>query len=244
MSRFAGKTALIFAASRGIGRAIAERLGGEGASVAVAYASNATKAAEVVAGITANGGQAFALQADVADATVVSAAYDDVLARWGKIDIVINAAARSVFKPTEALTDEDYEAAFSVNARGAMYVLREAARRVADNGRIIQFSTGGTKMTMAGAGLYAASKAAGELLALNLAKELGHRGVTVNVISPGVTETDGLVMPQPQIDQLIGMTPLGRLGQPGDVADVVAFLASDDARWITGQNLQANGGIL
>ena len=244
MARFNGQTALIFAASRGIGRAVAERLGSEGAAVAVAYASKADKAAEVVAAIAASGGQAFALQADVADAAAVSRAFDDVLARWGKLDIVVNAAARSVFKPIEDLTDEDYDAAFSVNARGALYVLREAARRIAHHGRIVHFSTGGTKMTMAGAGLYAASKAAGEQLALNLAKEVGHRGVTVNVISPGVTQTDGLVMPQPQIDQLIGMTPLGRLGQPGDVADVVAFLASDDARWVTGQNIQANGGIL
>lgn len=244
MSRFKGKTAIIFAASRGIGRASAERLGREGAAVAVNYRSNRTQADVVVANIISAGGQAFAVQADVASAADVARVFAETTARFGQVDIVINAAGQSVFKPLAALTDADFESVFAVNARGAMYVLRAAATGVADGGRIIQFSTGGTRMAMAGTGLYAASKAAGEQLALGLAKEVGARGVTVNVISPGVTDTDGLVMPAEQLQQIVGMTPLGRLGQPADVADVVAFLASDDARWVTGQNMQANGGIL
>ena len=132
------------------------------------------------------------------------------------------------------MSDEDFNKIFSVNAIGAMYVLQEAAKRVKDGGRIVQFSTGGTMMPIPTGGLYAASKAAGERLAFALAKELGHRQVTVNVVSPGLTDTDGMIM----------QTPLGRLGQPGDVADVFAFLVSNDAPWVTGQNIQANGGIL
>jgi len=242
--RFKGKVAVVFAGSRGIGRAVAERLGREGAAVVVNYASNRTKADEVVLALDANGGQAIAVQADVASAGDVSRVFDEAIRRWARIDIVVNAAGSAVFKPTTELTDEDYERVFAVNARGALNVLREAARRVQDGGRIIQFSTGGTKMAMAGAGLYAASKAAGEQIALGLAKELGSRGITVNLISPGATDTDGLIMPKEAIQQIVGMTPLGRLGQPADVADAVAFLASADARWITGQNLQANGGVL
>jgi 3-oxoacyl-[acyl-carrier protein] reductase len=242
--KFKGKVAVVFAASRGIGRAVAERLGHDGAAVAVNYASNRAKADEVVAALEEAGGQAVAVQGDVANAVDVARVFDEAIRRWARIDIVVNAAAVALFKPTTELTDEDYERVFAVNARGALNVLRDAARRVGDGGRIIQFSTGGTKMAMAGAGLYAASKAAGEQLALGLAKELGPRRITVNLISPGATDTDGLIMPKEAIEQLVGMTPLGRLGQPNDIADAVAFLASDDARWITGQNLQANGGIL
>jgi 3-oxoacyl-[acyl-carrier protein] reductase len=244
MPRFTNKTAVVFAASRGIGRAVAERLGREGAAVVVNFASNAAKADEVVKAITANGGQAIAVQGNVAHMADVARVYETALAKFGKIDIVINAAGQAVFKPISDLTDADFDKVFSVNARGAMYVLSGAAKHVSDNGRIVQFSTGGTKMTMPGTGLYSASKAAGEQLALNLAKEVGHRGITVNVVSPGATDTDGLIMPKEQIGQIVAMTPLGRLGAPADVADAVTFLVSEDGRWVTGQNLQINGGIL
>ncbi|MEO1349003.1 MAG: SDR family oxidoreductase, partial [Cyanobacteria bacterium J06635_15] len=161
-----------------------------------------------------------------------------------QVNIVVNVAGVSVFKPHQQLTDEDFDRVFGVNARGAMYVLQEAANRLTEGGRIVQFSTGGTQMAVPGGGIYAASKAAGERFAFALAKELGSRQITVNVVSPGVTDTDGLIMPPEAVNQLIEQTPLGRLGQPQEVADVVAFLVSDDARWMTGQNLQANGGIL
>lgn len=244
MSRFTGKVAVVFASSRGIGRAVAERIGREGASVVVNYMTNAAKAEEVVNTIKAAGGQAIAMQGTVASSKDVNHIYETAISTFGKIDIVINAAGQSVFKPIADLTDADFEQVFSVNAKGAMYVLSGAAKHVADNGRIIQFSTGGTKMTMPGTGLYSASKAAGEMIALNLAKELGHRGITANVVSPGATDTDGLVMPKEQIGQIVAMTPLGRLGTVSDVADAVTFIASDDGRWVTGQNIQINGGIL
>jgi 3-oxoacyl-[acyl-carrier protein] reductase len=244
MSALTGKVAIVTAASRGIGRAIALRLGQDGAAVAVNYVTSPEKAEAVVQEIITNGGRAIAIQGSVANKADVTRLFDETEQKLGAIDIVVNVAGVSVFKPHTELTDDDFDQVFSVNARGAMYVLQASANRVKDGGRIVQFSTGGTMMPIPAGGIYAASKAAGERLAFALAKEIGHRQVTVNVVSPGVTDTDGLILDQAAIDHLIGQTPLGRLGQPNDIADVVAFLVGDDAHWMTGQNLQVNGGIL
>lgn len=244
MTKLTGKVAIVTASSRGIGRAVAKRLGADGAAVVVNYVSSPEKAEAVVKEIEAEGGRAIAIQGSVASLADVLRLFDKTESQLGAIDIVVNVAGASVFKPHIELTDDDFDKVFLVNAKGAMYVLQEAAKRVKDGGRIVQFSTGGTMMPVPTGGIYAASKAAGERFAFALAKELGHRQVTVNVVSPGVTNTDGLIMPKEAVDQLIQQTPLGRLGQPEDVADVVAFLVSDDARWMTGQNIQSNGGIL
>ncbi|TYQ27759.1 SDR family oxidoreductase [Pseudanabaena sp. UWO311] len=244
MATLTGKVAIVTASSRGIGRAVAKRLSQDGAAVVVNYVSSPDKAEAVVQEIVSNGGRAIAIQGSVADKADVLRLFDETEQKFGAIDIVVNVAGVSVFKPHSELTDEDFEKVFSVNARGAMYVLQEAAKRVKDGGRIVQFSTGGTMMPIPAGGIYAASKAAGERFAFALSKEIGHRQITVNVVSPGVTDTDGLIMPQEAINQLIQQTPLGRLGEPDDVANVVAFLVSDDAHWVTGQNIQANGGIL
>jgi 3-oxoacyl-[acyl-carrier protein] reductase len=244
MSSLTGKVAIVTASSRGIGRAIALRLGRDGSAVAVNYVASPEKAEAVVKEIIASGGRSIAIQGNVADRADVTRLFDETEQQLGSIDIVVNVAGVSVFKPHVDLTDDDFDKIFSVNTRGAMYTLQAAATRVKDGGRIVQFSTGGTKMPLPGAGLYAASKAAGEQFALALAKEIGHRQVTVNLVSPGVTDTDGLILDREAIDHLIGQTPLGRLGQPQDIADVVAFLVGDDAHWMTGQNLQVNGGIL
>jgi 3-oxoacyl-[acyl-carrier protein] reductase len=244
MSSLTGKVAIVTASSRGIGRSIALRLGRDGAAVAVNYIASPEKAEAVVKEITANGGRSISIQGSVANKADVTRLFDETEQKLGSIDIVVNVAGVSVFKSHVDLTDEDYDKIFSVNTKGAMYMLQAAATYVKDGGRIVQFSTGGTKMPLSAAGLYAASKAAGEQFALALAKEIGHRQVTVNLVSPGVTDTDGLILPQPAIDHLISQTPLGRLGQPQDIADVVAFLVGDDAHWMTGQNLQVNGGIL
>lgn len=237
-------SAIVFAGSRGIGKATALRLAREGASVLLSYVSNKAAADEVVRQINQFGGIASSIKVEVANSAEVKAAFDEAERLYGRVDAVVNAAGASVFGPFSILTEDAYALAFDVNAKGAFNVLHQAANRISDGGRVIQFSTGGTKMSMAGTGLYSASKAAGEHMALSLAKELGPRGITVNVVSPGVTDTDGLVMPEEQIAGLISQTPLGRLGQPEDIADVVAFLVSKDARWVTGQNIQINGGIL
>jgi 3-oxoacyl-[acyl-carrier protein] reductase len=244
MSSLTGKIAIVTASSRGIGRAIALRLGRDGAAVVVNYVSAPEKAEAVVQDITAQGGRAMMIQGSVANKADVVRLFDETEQQFGQIDIVVNVAGTATYKPHLELTDEDFDKVFAVNARGAMYMLQAAAQRVKDGGRIVQFSSGATMMPILTGGLYAASKAAGERFAFALAKEIGHRQVTVNVVSPGVTETDGLIMPQAALDQLIQQTPLGRLGQPGDIADVVAFLVGDDAHWMTGQNIQVNGGIL
>ncbi len=243
MKRFSNKTAIVTGASRGIGRAIATRLGIEGASVVVNYAGNPDKAAEVVKEIADAGGMAVAVQGDMSKVDDIVRLFDTAEKAFGQPHVIVSAAATSIFKLHAELTTEDCERVFGLNTLGVMYVLQQAAKRVADGGRIIQFSTGATKMAMPGAGLYAASKAAGEQFALCLSKELGSRGVTVNLVSPGVTRTDGLIMPEPAIQQLIAQTPLGRLGEAADIADAVLFLASEEGRWINGQNLQVNGGI-
>jgi 3-oxoacyl-[acyl-carrier protein] reductase len=204
----------------------------------VNYAGNAEKAREVVATIEASGARAIAVQGDMGKADDIRALFEAAAQSFGAPDIVVSCAAVSLFKPHVAVTDEEFDRVLNLNVRGVFHVLKEAAVRVRDGGRIIQFSTGATKMPLPGAGLYAASKAAGEQFALALAKELGTRQITVNLVSPG------LIMPEDHLQHLIQQTPLGRLGQPQDIADVVAFLASDDARWVNGQNLQINGGIL
>jgi 3-oxoacyl-[acyl-carrier protein] reductase len=244
MTRLTGKIAIVTASSRGIGRAVAKRLSQDGAKVVVNYVASPEKAEALVKEIEAQGGSAIAIQGSVANRTDVTRLFDEAEQQLGSIDIVVNVAGVSVFKPHVELTDEDFDKVFSINTKGVMYVLQESAKRIKDGGRIVQFSTGGTMMPIPAGGLYAASKAAGERFAFALAKEIGHRQVTVNLVSPGVTDTDGLVLPQAAIDGLIQQTPLGRLGQPDDIADVVAFLVSDDAHWVTGQNIQANGGIL
>ena len=244
MATLTGKVAIVTASSSGIGRAVAKRLSQDGAAVVVNYVSSPDKAEAVVQEIVSNGGRAIAIQGSVANKADVLRLFEETEQKFGAINIVVNVAGASLFKPHSELTEEDFDKVFSVNAKGAMYVLQAAANRVKDGGRIVQFSTGGTMMSIPAGGIYAASKAAGERFAFALSKEIGHRQVTVNVVSPGVTNTDGLIMPQEAIDQLIQQTPLGRLGEPDDVANVVAFLVSDDAHWVTGQNIQANGGIL
>ncbi|MBC7808586.1 MAG: SDR family oxidoreductase [Akkermansiaceae bacterium] len=245
MKPLIGKIAVVTGSSRGIGRAIAERLGADGASVVVTYHGNQEKAEEVVRAITAAAGsEATAIQTDMRDLDSVRNLFAQATARFGRVDILVNnAAGVNVFKPTEAMTVEEYDSMFLVT-RGVYFALQVAAKEIADGGRIVSLSTGGTSMAMAGGGAYAGSKAAIEQFSNALAKEVGHRGVTVNTIAPGVTDTDGLVLSDDQKNGLIAQTPLGRLGKPEDIAAAVALLVSPDAHWITGQNIRATGGIV
>lgn len=238
----AGKRAIVVGGSRGIGRAVVEALAGGGAHVTFSYVKDEAAAKAVAESARAGGGTAVAVRADSTKANDVTGLFDAAV-RSGAPDIVVNVAGTARFGPIAAASDEDFEVQLALNTRGAFFVLREAARRVADGGRIVQISTGGTTSPSAGAGTYLASKAAGEHLAFALAREVGARGVTVNVVSPGLTETDGLVMPKPAIDHMVGQTPLGRLGQPADVAEAVLFLASGAGRWVTGHNLRVTGGL-
>lgn len=244
MTSLAGKVALVTGASRGIGRAIAERLGRDGANVVVTYVGNRDKAEEVVSAIKANGKEAIAVQVDMRKISDVRSLFQKTLNHFGKLDILVNnAAGRNVFKLTAEMTEDEYNSMFDIS-RGVYFSLQEAAHHMADGGRIVNMSSSATAMAYPTGGAYAGCKAAIEQFSMALAKELGSRGITVNTVSPGLTETDGLVLEREQVDQLIAQTPLGRLGQPDDVASAVAMLVSDDAHWVTGQNLRATGGMV
>jgi 3-oxoacyl-[acyl-carrier protein] reductase len=238
------KVALVTGGSRGIGRAIVERLAADGAKVAFTYVANEGAARQVAEGVARAGGEAFAIRADMKELAQVGTMFEEATKRFGKLDILINnAAGTNVFKPTAMLSVEEYDSMFLIT-RGVYFALQEAAKRIADGGRIISISTGGTAMPMAAGGAYIGSKGAIEHFSMALAKELGARQVTVNTVRPGVTETDGLVMDAGSVAHLVQQTPMGRLGTPADIAAAVALVASDDAHWITGQNIAASGGIV
>jgi 3-oxoacyl-[acyl-carrier protein] reductase len=236
-----GKTAIVTGSSRGIGRAIAEGLAATGAAVVVNYVGNQQAADEVVAAIVGKGGKAIAIQADISTPADVRRLFDETESELGAIDIVVANVGVAVIKPLIEATEADFDFVFGTNAKGTFFTLQEAARRVRDGGRIIAVSTGGTKMFFTQTALYLGSKGAVEQFIRVLSRELGTRGITVNALSPGFTDTDLL----PERDRAVaaGMSPFGRIGAPRDVADVAVFLASDEARWLTGENIQAGGGV-
>lgn len=238
-----GKNALVTGGARGIGRAIAELLAANGAAVVVNYARNERSAQETAQGIRAKGAKSVAIQADVSKPAEVRRLFDAAESALGHLDIVVANAGVYLSKPLVESTEEDYESVFDINTRGVFFTLREAARRVRDGGRIIAVSSGGTKMPFPNASLYLGSKAAVEQFARSLARELGPRNVTVNVLSPGFTDTD--MLNSAEVRALgASLSPFNRIGTPQEVAEVSAFLASDAARWVTGQNLQAGGGVV
>ena len=236
-----GKSALVTGSSRGIGRAIVERLATDGAAVVINYTRNRELAQEAVDGIIARGGKAVAIQADVSKPADVRRLFNEAVKAVGPLDIVVANAGVVLEKPLVESTEEDYDSVFNINAKGMFFTLQEAARHVRDGGRIIAVSTGGTKMHIANLSLYLGSKGAIEQFVGSLSRELGPRNVTVNALSPGFTDTDMLLEQYRAYGA--AQSPFNRIGTPEEVADVAAFLASDEARWITGQNIQAGGGV-
>ncbi len=240
-----GKGAVVTGGSRGIGRAIVRRLAADGASVVFSFARSADQAAGVERAIRDAGGHAHAAQADLGEP---GAAWllDVAAEHLDGLDILVNNAAMEFSPCAMADTSEDlYDAIMAVNARSTFLTMRHAARTMRDGGRIINISTLNTIRPGPGIAVYAASKGAIEQLTKVAAIELGGRGITVNAVSPGATDTDLLrhTNPAAALEQAAKITPLGRLGQPDDIADVVALVASPSARWITGQVIQATGGL-
>jgi len=239
------KTAIITGASGGIGRAVALRLARDGFAVVVNYAGSAAKAQGVVNEIKSVGGQTIALQADVANPSQVERLFRDTLDTFRKIDVVVNCAG---IMPLGRIADGDVETfdkVIATNLRGAFLVLWQAAKHVAEGGRIIAFSSSVLAKSFPTYGAYIASKAGVEGLVHVLNNELRGRNVTVNAVAPGPVATELFLKDktQAQIDQFSKLAPLERLGQPEDIANVVSFLAGPDGAWVNGQVMRANGGF-
>ncbi|HGM5490655.1 TPA: SDR family oxidoreductase [Serratia fonticola] len=240
------QVALVTGASRGIGAAIAERLAADGVTVMINYAGNQQLADELVRKIEQRGGRALSAKADVSDPQAVRQLFDRVEQAFGGIDVLVNNAGVIELAPVAEMSDAQVDRLIDINLKGTFNTLREAAKRLRDNGRIINFSSSVVGLLQPSYGMYAASKAAVEALTSVLAKELRGRAITVNAIAPGPTATDlFLDGKSPElIERLAKMAPLERLGQPMDIAAAVSFLAGADAGWINGQTLRANGGII
>ncbi|MFC4535434.1 SDR family oxidoreductase [Sphaerisporangium dianthi] len=247
-----GKIALVTGGSRGIGRAIAQRLGLDGATIAVAYARDETAANQVVERIRNDGGRAFALHAELGqhgDAASLWAAFDahaDEYTPGGAVDIIVNNAGIGRSSDLASLTEDDFDEVFAVNVRAPFFIVQQGLERLRDGGRIINISSGAARLAMPEIIAYGATKGALDTFTLNLAKELGPRGITANSVAPGIIDTDvnaSWLRGNPQAEaHAASLAALGRVGQPKDVADIVAFLASDDARWVTGRVIDATGG--
>ena len=240
------KSVIVTGASRGIGRAVAIRLAGDGFAVAVNYAGNATKAEEVVTEIKSHGGQAIPVKANVANAADVKHLFKETIDIFGGINVVVNCAGIMPLSPIAEGDLELFDKVITTNLRGTFVVLGQAARTVSSGGRIIVFSSSVIAMAFPTYGPYIASKAGVEGLVRVLANEIRGRNITVNAVAPGPVATELFLTgkSEAQIDQLRKLSPLEQLGQPEDIANVVSFLAGPDGGWINGQILRANGGFV
>tara|TARA_R110002012_G_scaffold123493_1_gene273955 strand:+ start:912 stop:1646 length:735 start_codon:yes stop_codon:yes gene_type:complete len=240
------KVALVTGGSRGIGAAISTRLAKDGFTVIVNYAGNTVAADKVVSEIKTAGGHALAMQVNVADADAVHQMFDDIEATYGQVDVLVNSAGILKLAPLAESDASLVDTQIDINLKGSINTMREAANRLRDGGRIINFSTSVVGMKLETYGIYAATKAAIETLGAILAKELRGRAITVNSVAPGPTSTDLFLEGKSDevIERLAKMPPLERLGTPEDIAHVVAFLASTEGGWINGQTIRANGGLV
>ncbi|MCS3800973.1 SDR family oxidoreductase [Niastella sp. OAS944] len=245
MNTLNNKVILVTGASRGIGAAVAKKIAGEGAKVVINYAGNKQEADQTVQLIKDTGGDAIALKADVSKAAEVTAMFDAAIAHYGKIDVLINNAGIMITKLLKDTTDEDFSRQFDINVRGTFNTMREAAAKLANNGTIINLSTTLTRVMIPTYGTYVATKGAVEQLTRVFAKEVGARGITVNAVLPGPTNTELFIKgkTQEQIDRLASLNAFNRLGEVEDIAKVIVFLAGDDAKWISGQTIGLNGAM-
>jgi len=247
-SELSGKVAIVTGASKGIGAAIAKGLGAAGAAVAVNYASSKEGADRVVAEITGKGGKAIAVQGDVAKAADVKRLFAETKKAFGAPDVLVNNAGIYAFGPLESVTEDEFHREFNTNVLGPILTIQEALKHFGpDGGSVINISSVASTSAPPNSVVYSATKGAVDSISRVLGKELGARNIRVNTIAPGGVETEGVhsagIIGSDFEKQIVAGTPLGRLGQPEDIARVAVFLASDNSRWLTGERIAASGGF-
>ncbi|MBI0476713.1 glucose 1-dehydrogenase [Sphingomonas sp. MA1305] len=247
MAKLSGKVAIVTGASKGIGAGIAKALAAEGAAVVVNYASSQADADAVVGGIAAAGGQAIAVRGDVTKADDARALVTAAVERFGRLDVLVNNSGIYEFAPIEEVTEEHYRRQFDVNVLGTLLVTQAASPHLQAGASIVNVSSAITHVHTPGAAVYAGTKGAVNAITGVLANEIAPRQIRVNAVSPGFVVTEGThsagIVQSDMAAGIVAQTPLGRAGQPEDIAGVVAFLASDAAGWLTGENITASGGI-
>jgi 3-oxoacyl-[acyl-carrier protein] reductase len=248
MAKLTGKTAVVTGASKGIGAAIAETLGRNGANVVVNYASDKKGADRVVKAIEAAGAKAIAVQADVSRKQDIEKLFVETEKTFGKLDVLVNNAGVFEFRPLEQVDEEHYHKMFDVNVLGLLLTTQAAVKRMnGDGGSIINISSMVSHQPIPASSVYAATKGAVDVATQVLAQELGSRKIRVNALLPGVTDTEGFRTMQGEdrsfTEHAVSRTALGRIGTAADIADAALFLASDDSRWITGEAVQIGGGL-
>ncbi len=245
MSQLDGKVALITGASGAIGRAIAIKLASQGALIAAHYGSNVKAATETARLVDAAGSEAKILKADIANTAEIRAMFAELDDAYGQLDILVNNAGVGIQKSISEISKEDYDSTFAVNTKGYLFCIQEAGKRIGEGGRIVNISSLLAKLSRPGTALYAATRASARVFARIAAQEFGTRGITVNSVSPGPVEP-GMFQDASDTVKLRAraLSPFNRVGAPEDIADIVAFLVSDQARWITGQDIVAAGGAV
>jgi 3-oxoacyl-[acyl-carrier protein] reductase len=247
MSKLKGKVAIVTGASKGIGAGIAKSLAAEGASVVVNYASSKAGAEAVVAEIGAAGGKAVAVHGDVSKSADAQALVDTAVKEFGRLDILVNNSGVYGFAPIENVTEEDFHKHFNVNVLGLLLTTQAAVKHLGEGSSIINIGSVVTRITPPGSSVYTGTKGAVDAITGVLSRELGARKIRVNALNPGMVETEGThsagFIGSDFEAGAVAQTPLGRIGQPNDIASIAVFLASDDSYWLTGEHLLAGGGV-
>jgi 3-oxoacyl-[acyl-carrier protein] reductase len=247
MSKLTGKVAVVTGASKGIGAAIARALAAEGASVVVNYSSSKTGADDVVAAITAAKGKALAVKGDVSKAAEAEGIIQAAIDTYGRLDILVNNSGIYEFSPLESISEEHFHKQFNVNVLGLLLTTQAAAKHMGEGASIINIGSIVTRITPPNSAVYSGTKGAVDAITGVLSRELGPRKIRVNAINPGVVDTEGTqsagIIGSDMDRAAVVQTPLGRVGQPKDIASIAVFLASDDAGWLTGEQLLAGGGL-
>jgi 3-oxoacyl-[acyl-carrier protein] reductase len=247
MSRLSGKVAVVTGASKGIGAAIAKSLAAEGASVVVNYASSKSGARTVVDSIIAAGGKAVAVGGDVSKTGDAQGIIDAAIKNYGRLDILVNNSGVYEFSPIEAATEDQFHRMFNINVLGLLLTTQAALKYIGEGGSIINIGSVVSRVTPPASAIYTGTKGAVDAITGVLARELGPKKIRVNAINPGMIETEGVqsagFLGSDFEKELVSQTPLGRIGQPGDISSIATFLASDDSAWLTGEHILAGGGL-